>query len=198
MDSATQYTIVLDVETTGFPSNRYAKPFYSKCFENARIIEIAYVLMDKSCNIVKEVSYLVKSGVKIENSHIHGITDEMVEADGVDIDVVFQELCTDLQSVNAIMAHNLDFDYKIILSEVYRKYDKNRQLLSQLYAKDLYCTMLMGQRYMGMKKYPKLTELFSFLHDGENWEQSHRALDDVKTCVRCYDKLRQTKPPPEK
>lgn len=183
------YVMVLDVETTGFPTRRNAFPYYSKLYDNARIIEIAYILIDKAGNTIKEVSHLVQSGSKIENSHIHGITNEMVDADGISMEAVFDEMMVDLQKVDTLMAHNLDFDYSVILSEAYRKYANNRLLLSQLYGKQLYCTMIKGQYHMKQKKYPKLKELYEFLYEGETWEQTHRALDDVRTCVRCYQKM---------
>ena len=187
--TASERVLVFDLETTGFPSTRYAKPFYSNSFQNARMIEIAYTISTVEGDPIKHVSRLVKVDVAVENSHIHGITNEMLKTDGVNVRDVFRELLEDLRTVSTLVAHNIEFDYKILLSEVYRMYESQRNLLGQLYSKKLVCTMKDGQKLMKMRKYPKLKELYEHLHEGEVWEQSHRAGDDVARCLDCYRKL---------
>lgn len=187
--TASERVLVFDLETTGFPSTRYAKPFYSNSFQNARMIEIAYTIATVEGDPIKHVSRLVKVDVAVENSHIHGITNEMLKTDGVNVRDVFRELLEDLRTVSTLVAHNIEFDYKILLSEVYRMYESQRNLLGQLYSKKLVCTMKDGQKLMKMRKYPKLKELYEHLHEGEVWEQSHRAGDDVARCLDCYRKL---------
>lgn len=190
MSASDEKILVFDVETTGFPSNRYAKPFYSNCFQDARMIEIAYTVATVSGDPIKEVSRLVKVDVPVENSHIHGITNEMLNENGLDIRDIFTELLEDLKSVSTLVAHNIEFDYKILLSEVYRYYESHLDLLGQLYSKELMCTMRSGKTRMKMKKFPKLKELYEFFHEGEVWEQNHRAGDDVSKCLDCYRRLK--------
>lgn len=187
--ASSERVLVFDLETTGFPSTRYAKPFYSNSFQNARMIEIAYTIATVEGDPIKHVSRLVKVDVAVENSHIHGITNEMLKTDGVNVRDVFRELLEDLRTVSTLVAHNIEFDYKILLSEVYRMYESQRDLLGQIYSKKLVCTMKDGQKLMKMRKYPKLKELYEHLHEGEVWEQSHRAGDDVARCLDCYRKL---------
>lgn len=183
--------LVFDTETTGFPTYKNAFPFYTKMYENARMIEIAYVLIDHTNHhIVKEASYLIKDDDResIPNSHIHGITNEMTQEQGVTILEFFDEFYQDLKLVDTIVAHNIDFDMRILLSELYRQYPKRRNLIGLLYCKRLECTMHMGAKCMDVTKYPKLVELFKFLFS-ESWEQNHRALDDVMACAKCYLKM---------
>ena len=187
--TAIDRVLVFDLETTGFPSTRHAKPFYSNCFQNARMIEIAYTIATVEGDPIKHVSRLINVDVKVENSHIHGITNEMLKSDGVNVKDVFQELLDDLRTVSTLVAHNIEFDYKVLLSEVYRAYVSHRDLLGQIYSKKLVCTMKDGQKLMNVRKYPKLKELYEHLHEGEVWEQSHRAGDDVARCLDCYRKL---------
>lgn len=183
--------LVLDTETTGFPTYKNAHPFYKTYYASARMVELAYVLIDHTTNkIVKEVSFLIKDDDRdsIQNSHIHGITNEMTQQTGVYIDKCLDELYEDLKIVDLIVGHNVQFDMKILLSEIYRQYSQRKKLLGLLYLKNTACTMLMGLKYMGVVKYPKLKELYKHLFD-EDWDQEHRALDDVKKCAKCYLQL---------
>ena len=183
--------LVLDTETTGFPTYKNAHPFYQTYYASARMIEIAYVLIDNTTHeIVKEVSFLIKDDHRdsIQNSHIHGITNEMTQEKGVYIDECFDELFEDLKLVDIIVAHNIEFDMKILLSEIYRQYSKRKKLLGLLYSKNTACTMLMGLKHMEVRKFPKLIELHKHLFH-EDWKQAHRALDDVEKCAKCYLQL---------
>nr|QOI90368.1 hypothetical protein HWQ62_00231 [Pyramimonas orientalis virus] len=182
--------LVFDVETIGFPRYRNAPPFKTYGYDTARVIEIGYVIMSPEGEVIKLVSHLIKycDEVDIRNSHIHGITNEMVNEDGISIYEMFDELIVDLSNVDTIVAHNLEFDYNVLLSEVYRNYKNYKNLLGLLYSKELHCTMQMGKKYMPNNKYPKLVELNKLLLDME-WDQNHRALDDALVCSRCYTKL---------
>ena len=179
--------LIFDLETIGFPRYKHAKPFQTYHYDNARIIEIGYVIINPSGETLKSVNHFVKYDkvVNIENSFIHGITNDMVMEHGVMIDDVLDELTNDLTNVDTIVAHNIEFDYNVLLSEVYRKYNHFKPLLGLLYSKDLHCTMQIGKKYMPSGKYPKLVELHQLLFD-KVWVQTHRALDDVNACAKCY------------
>lgn len=183
-------TIVFDLETTGFPRYKNAKPFYSNLYSEARIIEIGYVILNPDGEIIKRVDHFIKydEHINIENSHIHGISTEMVLEHGIKMEDMFDSLVLDLMNVDTMVAHNIEFDFNVLLSEVYRKYNNFKHLLGMLYSKDLHCTMKMGIKYMDTTKFPKLTELHKKLFDVE-WVQTHRALDDVLTCAKCYNKI---------
>lgn len=182
--------LIFDLETIGFPKYKNAKPFQSYYYDQARIIEIGYVIINPTGEVLKSVNHFVKYDkiVNIENSFIHGITNDMVMEHGVLIDEVLDELSNDLINVDTIVAHNIEFDYNVLLSEVYRKYKNFKHLLGLLYSKDLHCTMQIGKKYMTSGKYPKLVELHQLLFD-KVWVQTHRALDDVNTCAKCYIKM---------
>ena len=42
------YTLVFDLETIGFPKYKNAKPFHTHYYDNSRIIEIGYVIMNNN------------------------------------------------------------------------------------------------------------------------------------------------------
>ena len=52
------------------------------------------------------------------------------------------------------------------------------------------CSMLKGQKFMKVDKYPKLEELYKHLFKKE-LNQDHRALSDTKACAKCYFKIKK-------
>jgi DNA polymerase III epsilon subunit-like protein len=136
---------------------------------------------------MKKVNHLIKPiNIKIENSHIHGITQELAEKNGIKMYEALKELEDDLKFVDTIVAHNLLFDYNIILSECYRLNFNN--LINKIESLNKSCTMKLGRKVMGVGKYPKLSVLYEFLFQKEI-VQEHRALSDVLFCLDCYIKM---------
>jgi DNA polymerase III epsilon subunit-like protein len=177
--------IVLDVETTGLPSKRACSYKDSEAFENARMIELGYVVLSADGQqLLKERGVLVRSVDRVENSEIHGITTLDLIERGISIEEALEMLEKDLVGVGTIVAHNIAFDTKILQSEMYRC-KGNSKMIDDFVGKAKICTMLYGKEIMGVRKWPKLTELYSFL-TGENLLQTHRALDDVRATVKCF------------
>lgn len=178
--------LVFDIETNGLPKSR-KYPFDFRNFDNARMLELAYVILNTKGEIIKQVSHLIKHDIeiKIQNSYIHGIDMDMIQQYGTNIEEVLDELHTCLDDVDTIVAHNIQFDFNIILSELYRKYHKYMKTIGMLYTKTQVCTMLKGKKYMRIPKFPKLVDLYKHIFN-ENYEQKHRALDDVMLCTKCY------------
>ena len=56
----------------------------------------------------------------INNSHIHGITLDTLQLYGIKIDSFVEQFKTDISNCKVIIAHNLQFDYSILMSELYR------------------------------------------------------------------------------
>ena len=207
--------LVFDTETTGLPETKgfdnFYPPAHTKYYENSRLIELAYAIVDDNFSVVKKVSNLIAPNYFIiNNSHIHGITNEMAEK-GVSIEEALYKFEKDIlkYSVNTLIAHNANFDLHIILSEAYRiKMDNSRQyepdsLISLLTLKDnikIECTMKMSHSlivstipenihpFINFVKSPKLVELHKFLFN-EEVKQEHRAMSDVEICLKCYYRL---------
>lgn len=97
----------IDTETTGV-NKRYD-----------RIIELAAVRADARFNTVDSWHTLLSAGGKaIKNSHIHGITNEMVAAAPTFTDV-FGDFTSYVDGMQ-LFAHNAPFDSKMIVAEVNR------------------------------------------------------------------------------
>lgn len=177
--------MVFDVETTGLPSKRSCSYKDLEVFEKARMIELGYIVLSADCQqVLKERSVLVRTVDRVENSEIHGITTLDLIERGVSTEEALKMLEEDLLGVGTIVAHNLEFDTKILQSEMYRC-KGNSKMIDDFVGKAKICTMLYGKEIMGVKKWPKLTELYAFL-TGENLCQTHRALDDVCATVKCF------------
>lgn len=189
-------TLFIDLETNGLPKfvkfNTYYDPTLKeneKYYDSSRIIEIAYIICDDKCLVLKEYSTLIRpDNFDITNTNIHGITLEACISKGKCLKDAFKTLMDDLKGVDKIVAHNVKFDYNVLLSEYYR-YNLDREYKFNFNKIKKLCTMDMGLAYMKKRskvtKYPKLTELYKYLFN-EDIVQEHRALSDVIYCMACY------------
>jgi len=177
-----QGIMVLDTETTGFPNGRDPKDWEK--FNQARLIELGYIVYDSSGKKIKEYDSLVKpDNWTITNSFVHGISQADAIATGKPISEVLTELSKDLDQVSAFVCHNINFDMDIIGAESYRA--KQIELAEKIESKRKICTMELGKKFMKVNKRPKLVELYKFLFKQE-FKQDHRALSDCVACADCF------------
>lgn len=182
--------LFFDTETTGLIRKyrgKYINPKYFTAYDKSRLIELCYIIQQDS-KIIKKNSVLIKNpDIKIENSHIHGITNTMTEQDGVPANDVLEALYEDLHSypINAIIAHNIEFDLQIIMAECYRL--KKIKLVNALLNLSKYDTMRMAKPLRIYAGYPRLINLYCMLYK-TNYEQIHRAEDDTILCMKCFNK----------
>ena len=128
----------------------------------------------------------------IKNSHIHGITTEKAIAEGVDVRHALDTLYKDLQTVEKMICHNINFDKHILLSECYREYRNEVDIIKQIKQIKKDCTMEIGKTKFNLNKPPKLVELYKQIFDKEP-KQEHRALSDVYLCYDCYFNIHKYK-----
>ena len=185
--------IVFDLETIGFPDqlgyDLYYLPNQSNHYDKARMIELGYQLYSNTGVLLKENSYLIKpNGFSINNSKIHGITNEMASMEGVELEEALSIFETDLKDVGTLVSHNILFDYNILLSECYRI--NNLQIITKLESIKKECSMKIGKQIMRQRKSPKLVELYKYLFDKE-FNQNHRARSDTRGCAECYFEMKK-------
>lgn len=183
-------TIIFDLETNGLPImkgfDKYYPSYQTDFYDSSRIIEIGYQVCDDSGNILRSYNELVRpDGFRIENSEIHGISHEEAELKGKPINEILDEIVNDFQEIRIMVAHNINFDYNVLLSECHRSGHILKDILPM---KDQFCTCKFGQKYLEQRRWPKLVSLYEQLF-GETVVQTHRALDDVELCTRCYFKM---------
>ena len=151
----------------------------------SRIVQLGYIVLDSKNNEIKEYCSIVfPKEFKIENDHIHGITHNKAIKEGKPLINVIETFFRDVKECDTLIAHNIKFDFNVLLSELHRL--KLNDFIQEFLNKKLYCTMIESKKKYNMIKYPKLVQLFSFLHKGKTWNQIHDALDDCKCCMKCY------------
>lgn len=184
--------LIFDLETTGVPIQKgfdiyYHPKLFNEYYNNARIIEIGYIICDNEGNNIYEFSSLIKpEDFSINNSHIHGITTISALENGEYIHNILNKLLIDIENIKLIVSHNILFDINVLLSECYR--DNNQLLINNILNKKFDCTMIRGKKYMNYYKSPRLLELYKYLFK-EDIIQDHRALNDVVICKKCFFEL---------
>ncbi len=184
--------LVFDTETTGLPKN-YQAPLDD--FSNwPRMVQLAWSLYDSEGNHWESYSYIIKpSGYIIsdEVAKIHRVTQERAMAEGVELRDVLTHFISDVSKSEYLVGHNIDFDYKIVGSELLRE-----KLENPLLSANLICTMKSTVQVCkipsprGGYKWPNLTELYKFLFNS-SFPEAHDALVDVKACADCFFELKR-------
>lgn len=183
--------LFFDTETTGIPRNYKAS--VSDLDNWPRLVQIAWIVTDDSENEIKSAEYVIKpNGFTIpkEAARIHGITTELASQSGVDLNPVLEEISEDISGAMVLIAHNMQFDEKILGAELLRMGH-----LNAVDGKPRKCTMQSSTNFCRIpgpygNKWPKLQELYNKLFR-EGFDNAHSALADVRACSRCYFELRR-------
>ena len=190
--------ICIDTETTGLPKKRNASITDDANWPYA--VQISWMILDDD-KIVKTSDFIININGSIpeESTAIHGITNEIMNEKGVSIHGVLEELCNDCKEVQLMVAHNLEFDKKIIMVELYRngfyqeyndlRYSKFIEVCTMKAGKDL-CKIEKKDRFGNMYyKWPQLSELYEKLFETTP-KNLHNSLVDMCACLRCFYKMR--------
>ena len=181
--------IVFDTETTGFPLSEVSLE------EQPYIVQFASITLgyDPEKSIMEEVQridQLIKPNcnIPLEVSKIHGIYDKDV-ADKPSMQECIHEIRDVFHKADVAVAHNLEFDQKLLNIELERL-----GLPKQFLPKQIFDTMKLSTdmckipNKRGGHKYPKLEEVYMFLF-GKNFSGAHNAIYDVEATVHVLGKL---------
>jgi len=179
-------------------------------YEFSRLVSIAWAVYDGSEKITSRYFIIKPSGFAINNAskatEIHGITKEIAEEQGVGIHTVFLTLLgdIDMENLETLVAHNLEFDWHILLSEISRNTNNKdgeeanvaSVLLKIISSFKKHCTMKMGTSVVKIPhrysragwKYPSMQELHEHLF-GMRFDNAHNAEADMEACNVCYQRL---------
>jgi len=184
--------LFFDTETTGLPRN-YQAPLDD--FLNwPRVVQLAWALYDNEGNIWGSYSYIIRPDgfvIPDEVAKIHRVSQERALAEGVALDEVLEKFLHDVKSASYLVAHNIDFDEKIIGSELLRQ-----QMPNYLQETAKICTMKSSVNFCkilnkrGTYKWPNLSELHNCLFQ-EDFPEAHDALVDVTACAKCFFELKR-------
>jgi len=178
---------VFDTETTGLIKKiggRYPAPNNVNAYDDSRILEIAWVIYHNE--IVDFQRYLVNNLISIPEAatKIHGITEAMITADGMDLMDILEILSNSIKNCDFIVGHNVDFDILILESELYRLNTPcSLELIEMIKSKKIFDTMKIAQTMFNLPTYPKLGWLYHQL-TGLTFD-AHHALDDVIATLVC-------------
>jgi len=181
--------LIFDVETNDLPKN-YKAP--AKDLKNwPRILQLGAVLCDYEGKVLHEFLYLVKpESWKISKGsyETHGISEQYAIENGYPVTKVLKEFVSVMDDADVLIAHNLNFDQKVLAAEMHRT-----GIAPNTRFRMKYCTMKGTTDLLKIKakwgyKWPQLSELHYYLFS-EDFEGAHDALEDCKATARCVAEL---------
>ena len=185
--------LFFDTETTGTPRNY--KAAVTDLQNWPRLVQLAWLLTDNDGTEIACAEYVVKpQGFVIpkDAAKIHGITTAKAQQVGIDLQLVLGEVVASIQQASVLVAHNMQFDEKILGAELLRAGQPN-----VVASKERRCTMQAATNFCRIPgpygyKWPSLQELHLKLFN-ESFVGAHQALVDVRACARCYFELKRRK-----
>lgn len=210
--------LLFDTETTGLFHTKDKPAQGIKAARNPmthpddypRIFQLAYVVMDEEGEVLEEFSEFIKpdgwvipTGPGNEFWEEHGYSTEECDRLGIPIREALDRFVSSLSTVDYMVAHNMDYDKPVILSEIARA---GVPMPEGFVAPQSLCTMKTTIDFVQARhskeniekwpfladkwKFPKLEELHEKLFS-EGFDGAHDALVDVKATFRCLKKLRE-------
>ncbi|MBU1043159.1 MAG: 3'-5' exonuclease [Candidatus Omnitrophica bacterium] len=183
--------LFFDTETSGLPRNWKAP--ISDGNNWPRLVQIAWIVFNEKGERIRTKDYIIKPEgflIPAEAAKIHGISTEKAINDGKDLSAVLNEFNGEINSSDILVAHNINFDSKIIGAEMIRK-----EITTNLFSRKLVCTMESTTNFCKIpglygNKWPKLSELYMKLF-GEDFEEAHNASADIEATAKCFWKLKE-------
>jgi DNA polymerase III epsilon subunit-like protein len=194
--SERKYTIVIDTETNGLPTD-FNSEFPYLSFPEP--VQISWIVFDEYDRIVQFRDYIIKPNgytISEQSTKIHGVSEQIAKIKGENISVVVEELQDTLSKCQVLVGHNLEFDIKV-LERASFKYENERggcQFEGFITSMELksYCTMKDSMSFLkesNISKYPKLSELYKHIFNQEP-EGLHNSSKDIELTFNVYVWLR--------
>lgn len=183
--------LFFDTETTGLPISWNAP--ISEFSNWPRVVQIAWAHYDEKGKEIKTKSYIIKPEnffIPIESARVHGITTEIANEKGIELKAALNEFARAIKDAQFLIAHNMNFDEKIVGVEYLRKNMKNNlQFIKKICTMESsvdFCKIPGNDKY----KFPKLDELYFKLFN-THFSNAHNALVDVRACAKCFFELQK-------
>jgi len=187
--------LFFDCETTGLPLTRHFSPDDVSGWPH--LVQIAWGIYDASgraeetrCHIVRPEGFRIPA----DATRIHGISHARAVQEGRPLAEVLGEFLEAAARPGiALVAHNLDYDFRVVGAELVRLGKPLRLLecpgICTMKTTTDVCRLPRPGGGMGFK-WPTLAELHDFLF-GRSYEGAHDALRDLEACARCFFELRR-------
>lgn len=176
--------IVLDCETSGLMD--YKKP--TDAVGQPRVCQVGLIFVDDGLNVEREIEHLIKpNGWTLDNeceaAKINGLTQEKLDAEGVDIKEILREYGTAIDNRRIVVGHNCSFDMKLMRAELRFAGFPDRYMQTRSI-----CTMWGSRDIVGIPaksgrgfKIPKLGEACA--HFEIKQPAAHSALADAQSAL---------------
>ncbi len=183
--------LFFDTETTGLPRN-WKSPV-TDLNNWPRLVQLAFLYYDKEGGLIASGNHIIlPEGFIIpkETAKIHGITTERAAREGVQLSRVLNQFNEFVTTANYLVAHNMNFDEKIVGCEFLRN-----KMPNSITAKRKICTMHSTTEFCNIPgnygpKWPKLSELHFKLFQ-KNFEEAHDASVDIRATAKCFWELKK-------
>lgn len=195
INDALRDVLVFDTETTGLPPK--GAKWDTDYKEYPRVAQIAWRINDKKrMAIIK----LFDRGMSDGATETTGITDEFLQAKGIDFAKVAPEFFADCLTAKVIVAHNMCFDTSVIKAQTLAMFGSESKLYAEceraLDKNKRIDTMMKSIKFVGAQftdgrkgKFPNLTELYAKCFNGEVFPGAHDAFNDVDALYKCLPVL---------
>ena len=188
--------LFFDAETTGLPKD-WDAPI--KEVDNwPRIVQLAYSVYKTDGTLIQEFNHIIKPvGFEIpaDSTLVHGISQEQALQEGEEISSVIEKFIQAYEISDALVAHNMDFDYSVLGAEMIRAdifpEKKGGKGILKFCTKVITTPIVKIDNPFWLKKkgqpykWPKLEELYNFLFE-EIIEDAHNAQADVRATARAF------------
>ncbi len=176
--------VVIDTETSGLPTSFCSAANNLSCWDSCRLIQLAWMiysddnqLISKDCKIVKPSGFTIPDSA----TAIHKISTEMALECGEPIADVLSSFLESIKDVNLVVAHNIKFDFNVILSEMIRL-GLDTDVWTDI---ERHCTMLINTK--PYQRWPKLNVLYKKLIGPiDESINLHSADGDCLLCAEIY------------
>jgi DNA polymerase-3 subunit epsilon len=183
--------LFFDTETTGFPCSPTSD------YRNwPRMVQLGWLLTDEKGQVIVKNRFLIQPrGFTIPKraTEIHGITTQQARNEGILPEDALHRFLMDVTYAKVLIAHNVDYDYGVLRSELLRHnipdFLRSYQKFCTMKAQSIVnlCRILRGD---DRSKWPRLSELYYLLFDAHH-EGAHDALEDAWACAQCYFELKK-------
>ncbi len=193
-----KHYLFFDTETSGLPKSMKAP--LGDLDNWCRVVQLAWSLTNENFEVIEQKKFYIEAkDFEIDKGaeDTHGISKEKTLLEGVKPSYALEQFAEAFSYSNILLvAHNINFDFKVIASELLR--NKQRIALRLFLKLDTYCTMLNTvelckipfKKMFNKFKYPKLAEAYKILLN-KDLINAHDAFADVKACKELYIFLKE-------
>lgn len=182
--------IIFDTVTNGLPLSWKADIFNISNWP--RIVSISWYKIAPDGRVLGKESHIINPAeftYKFDAVQVHGITQEYAVLHGSYLKEVLEKFEAAVSDASYLIAHNIEFDFPVILSE----YSRSRISQTNLLSLKRICTMKSSKEYCNIKtprglKYPKLEELYQKLFRSP-LPITHNSMNDAEACMKCFKEL---------